>query len=194
MRVIGRNRRTHYDPVSRARRPSASPSSLRSTQPSLRSARPRRPRTEGSALALVPAGFLVLILLAAIAVDSAVAFLGQRQLGDALAAAANDAAAAAVSDSTFYGSGQITIDPSEAATVVCESMAAQRPNLQDIQVSIAVAGSTIAVRATAQVQEVFGRVLPGLHTRQVSASASAQADEGPASPGPAPSAFVAAGC
>jgi hypothetical protein len=157
-------------------------------------ARRRRSREEGSALALVPAGFLVLILLAAIAVDSAVAFLGQRQLGDALAAAANDAAGAAVSNSSFYGSGQISIDPDQAAIVVCESMAAQHPNLQDLRVAIAVAGPAIAVRATAQVQEVFGRALPGLHTRQVSASASAQAENGPQAPGPAPSNFVSAGC
>jgi hypothetical protein len=123
-----------------------------------------------------------------------VAFLGQRQLGDAVAAAANDAAAAAVSNSSFYGKGQITIDPGQAATVVCESMAAQDPNLQNIKVSVAVAGTVVAVRATAAVEEVFGRALPGLHTRQVSASASAQAETGPQPPGPAPTDFVGAHC
>jgi Flp pilus assembly protein TadG len=137
---------------------------------------------------------LVLIILAAIAVDSAVAFLGQRQLGDAVAAAANDAAAAALSDENFYDRGQISIDPRQAATVVCESMAAQQPNLQDIRVSIAVAGTVIAVRATAEVEEVFGRALPGLHQRQVSASASAQAENGPVASASAPVNFVPTGC
>jgi hypothetical protein len=148
----------------------------------------------GSTLALVPAGFLVLIMLAAIAVDSAVAFLGQRQLGDALAAAANDAAAAAVSNSTFYGSGRIAIDPNTAAAVVCQSIEAQHPNLSDIRLSVALAGPAIAVRGTAQVEEVFGRALPGLHTRQVSASASAAAEGAPGVPGPAPSSFIPITC
>ena len=148
----------------------------------------------GSALALVPAGFLVLIILAAIAVDSAVAFLGQRQLGDALAAGANDAAAAAVSDSSFYRSGQIVIDQGQAALVVCQSIRAQGSDLQHIEVSIAVAGPVIAVRATASVQEVFGRALPGLHTRQVSAAASAQAENGPGAPAVAPVDFTAIDC
>ena len=94
----------------------------------------------GSALALVPAGFLVLIILAAIAVDSAVALLGQRQLGDALAAAANDAAGAAISNSTFYGTGRVALDPAAAARTVCVSLAAQHPNLRDLSVQIAVAG------------------------------------------------------
>lgn len=149
---------------------------------------------KGSALALVPAGFLVLIILAAIAVDSAVAFLGQRQLGDAVAAAANDAAAAAISNSSFYRGGQINIDPAVAALVVCQSIKAQGSNLQHLQVSIAVAGPVIAVRATASVQEVFGRALPGLHSRQVSAAASAQAENGPGPTAAAPLDFIAAGC
>jgi Flp pilus assembly protein TadG len=164
---------------------------VRLTRP--RSAHDRRGET-GSALALVPAGFLVLIILAAIAVDSAVAFLGQRQLGDALAAAANDAAASAVSNSSFYGSGRVAIDPAAAATVVCQSMAAQHPNLRDVQLSLAVDGPAIALRATAQVQEIFGRALPGLHSRQVTASASARAEGVAAAPGSAPSSFSPLGC
>ena len=45
----------------------------------------------GSVLALVPAGLLVLVLLAAIAVDTSVAYLGRRELAAAADAAANDA-------------------------------------------------------------------------------------------------------
>ncbi|MGH9095498.1 MAG: hypothetical protein ACRDXE_10090, partial [Acidimicrobiales bacterium] len=74
----------------------------------------RRPGPDGdrgSALMLVPAGFLVLMLLGAMAVDSGATYLGQRQLADALAGAANDAAGAALSDRSFYVQGRIAVDP-----------------------------------------------------------------------------------
>src|SRR3712207_1178709 len=48
------------------------------------------PRDEtGSALILMPAAVLVLVILAAIAVDAAIMFLGERELAAATAAAAN---------------------------------------------------------------------------------------------------------
>lgn len=133
----------------------------------------------GSVLVLVPVGFLVLILLGVLAVDSAVAFLGQRQLADATAGAANDAATAALGNAAFYGSGTLVIDPSEAATVVCRSFAAQGDSdLHRVTLSIAVTGRVIRVRAHAQIDAVFGRVLPGLGHRAVSAEATAAATTG----------------
>ena len=158
-----------------------------------RRARVSRGVERGSALALVPAGFLVLIILAAITVDSAVAFLGQRQLGDALAAAANDAAGAAISNSSFYGSGEVVIDPTAATAVICQTVAAQDSGLHQMRLQIAVAGAVIGVRGTAQVDEVFGRALPGLHDHEVSAVATATAAEGPAAAGPAAAGVTAAG-
>lgn len=157
-------------------------------------AAPGGQREEGSVLALVPAGFLVLIILGAIAVDSAVGFLGQRQLGDTLAGAANDAAAAAVANSTFYRGGGVSLDPTVAAGEVCQSLAAQHPNLGNLQVSMAIDGPAIALRGTATVHEVFGNALPGLHTRRVSAAASAQAEGAPEAPAPAPAAFAPIHC
>src|SRR4051794_17813956 len=53
---------------------------------------------QGSSLMLAPAGFLVLLLLASVSVDSAIAFLGRRQLENAVTAAANDAATVAIPD------------------------------------------------------------------------------------------------
>jgi len=156
---------------------------------------PRRADDRGSVLALVPAAFLVLLILAGIAVDSAAAYLGQRQLADELAGAANDAAGAAVSRPAFYASGQVTLDPSAAATVVCQSMAASADgNLHDVSVSIAVQGGVIGVRATATVDEIFGRLLPGLHRRQVSAVATAAALQGPAPSPPPPADYRPVAC
>lgn len=142
----------------------------------------------GSALALVPAGFLVLIILGALAVDSAAAFLGQRQLDDALSAAANDAAAAVLSNPAFYGSGVVVVDPGAAARVVCQTLGAQLDaDLSQVHVQLAVQGDAVGVRATAEVTEVFGRAIPGLRRHQVSAVAVAYASQGPgtiASPPP----------
>lgn len=59
----------------------------------------------GSTLLLVPSAVLVLFLLTALAVDGAATFLAQRELADACAAAANDAATVALEPSSLYGAG-----------------------------------------------------------------------------------------
>ena len=71
-------------------------------------------RDRGSVLLLFPAGVLVVLLLGAIAVDASIAFLGQREIANAVAAAANDAATASLSDAAFYGSGDIALDQARA--------------------------------------------------------------------------------
>ncbi|HVA74728.1 MAG TPA: hypothetical protein VNF71_09205 [Acidimicrobiales bacterium] len=130
-------------------------------------------------LALVPAGLLVLVLLGALAVDSAVTYLGQQQLHDALTAAANDAAGAAIDSSIFYREGRVVLDGSEAQTIVCESIDAQHfSQLRDVHVWVTVAGPDITVRGTAVVDGVFGRALPGFSTRTVSAGVDAVAVTG----------------
>ena len=74
--------------------------------------RPRRPppgaivadgvRQRGSVLLLFPAAVLIVLVLSAITVDSSIAFLAQRELANATAAAANDAASRAVDGQAFY--------------------------------------------------------------------------------------------
>lgn len=141
----------------------------------------RKSGERGSALILVPAGFLVLILLAGIAVDSAATYLAQRQLSDALSAAANDAAAAGIADSQFYRTGSLQIDPQRAAQTVCQAVSAQADgNLHGIRLEMAVGPSEVELRGTATVDAVFGRILPGFAHRQVSAEAAAVAAERPA--------------
>lgn len=143
----------------------------------------RRDSESGSVLALVPAGFLVLVLLGALAVDSAVAYLGQQQLHDALAAAANDAAGAAIDNTLFYRGGQVELNGSTAETVVCESVDAQHfSQLHQVQVWVAVNGADITVSGTAVVDGVFGRALPGFAKRTVSARVDAVAVSGARSP------------
>jgi hypothetical protein len=144
---------------------------------------------------LVPAGFLVLMLLAALSVDSAVAYLGQRQLDDALTAAANDAATAGLSDTGFYGHGAVTLDPATTVVAVCQSFAAQGDTgLHDVHLDVGVAGAEVTLRATARVDGVFGRLVPGFATREVSAEVTADAQQGPAPADGAPPALEAVSC
>jgi hypothetical protein len=134
----------------------------------------------GSVLALVPAGFLVLILLAALAVDSAVTYLGQQQLHDTLAAAATDSATAAIDNGSFYRSGSVVLDPAQVARTMCLSLGAQNQSgLHNLRVWLAVDGNQVAVEGTATVNAVFGRIVPGLARRRVRARVSAVATNGP---------------
>lgn len=135
----------------------------------------------GSVLMLVPAGLLILLLFAAIAVDSAGAFLAQRQLTDALAAAANDAATAGLDNGAYYSAGSVRLDPMAAATVVCTSLAAQGDgDLHHVTLEFGVSGAAIELRGTAEVDATFGRLIPHFGTRRVTAEVHADAQEGAA--------------
>jgi hypothetical protein len=131
-------------------------------------------------MVLVPAGFLVLLLLAAIAVDSAGGFLAQRQLTDALAAAANDAATAGLDNGAYYATGLLELVPAASAVVVCNSLAAQDDgDLHHVVVALGVSGPVIELRGTADVDEIFGRLIPHFGWRQVTAEVRADAQVGP---------------
>jgi hypothetical protein len=137
---------------------------------------------------LVPAAVLVLVMLGAIAVDFAAVFLAQRQLSDTVSAASNDAAGAALSDAAFYGSGQLTVDPTHAASVVCATIGAQLDaHLHLVSVDFAVEARRVHVRARATVTHVIARAIPGVaHQATVRAESSAialrpgEADSDPA--------------
>lgn len=147
-------------------------------------AAPRLSAERGSVLVLVPAGFLVLILLAALAVDSAVAYLGQQQLHDVLSAAANDAVAAGLDDPAFYRNGTLTLDPATVAGEVCADVAAQDDRgLRDVSLDVAVAGNALRLTGSASVNAVFGRAIPGFGQPAVHSSADATLSSGP-SPAP----------
>jgi Flp pilus assembly protein TadG len=140
----------------------------------------RRRGERGSVLVLVPAGFLVLMILGALTVDSAGAYLAQRQLRDALTAAANDAATAGLSNRSFYGGGILTLNPAQTATVVCASVSAQaNQDLHDVRLWMATQGPTIRLEGTATVKVIFGRAIPGFGTRTVRAETTAVAATGP---------------
>ena len=137
-------------------------------------------------LLLVPAGVLVLVILGALAVDAALAFLGQRALTDAAAAAANDVAAAALSDAAFYRDGRVALDRAAAVRLAADTVA--RQGLRGVEVTdraVEVVGPQVCVRLTGRVRYLFSPLVPGADRSAVvhgRAIATAVRGEGPGVP------------
>ena len=121
-------------------------------------------------LLLFPAAVMIVVVLAAVAVDSAIAFLGERELANATAAAANDAAAVGVSDRSFYEDDRIELDPAmvERVAVTRALAALDGGRHRDLQVEAravppAAAGCawTVRVTARARVSYIFSPAVPG---------------------------------
>ncbi|HEX2849573.1 MAG TPA: hypothetical protein VHN98_03435 [Acidimicrobiales bacterium] len=124
-----------------------------------------RSRDDGSVLMLVPAAVLVLLILGAIAVDSAVVFLAERDLSNRTAAAANDIAGSAADEASFYrGGGEIRLDPPTADAYAARVFSeARRPQgYDDWRGAASVAGRQVTVTAEATVRLVFAPAIPGV--------------------------------
>jgi Flp pilus assembly protein TadG len=111
-----------------------------------------------------------MVALAAMTVDSAIAFLAQRELVNATAAAANDAATEALSDSAFYEADQIELSAAAVEAVAVDRVRAlvdetRHHGLAVTAEAIAPAGAgcpwTVRVEASSRVDELFGKALPG---------------------------------
>ncbi len=149
----------------------------------------RARRENGSALLLFPAGILIMVVLAAIAVDLSATFLAQRELRDATAAAANDAASALASGS-FYTANQVALD-SQAVESVARHRVAQSLDVRrhlDVAVTVRLLPATpsdcrptVVVEATARVRPIFaGAVEAPAGPSDIAARSAAQAHSGPA--------------
>lgn len=124
-----------------------------------------RPGERGSVLMLMPAAVLIVILLGSIAVDFAIAFLGEREALSLASAAANDAATAALDQEEFRATGAFTLDHGRARRVVEATLAASSSELHDVAVEVTfpVVDGTEGVRVTitGTVDYVFARAIPG---------------------------------
>ena len=132
----------------------------------------------GSSLLLFPAAVLVLMVLGAIVVDFSIAFLGERELAGATAAAANDAAVRALSNRAFYREGEVTLDGAAASEIATDEVrgALDLDRYHDVRVTVGVAPgcTSVIVTATAEVDYLFTRALPGAADRvRVAATSSA---------------------
>jgi hypothetical protein len=131
---------------------------------------PRPERERGSTLLLFPAALLIMVALAAMTVDSAIAFMAQRELANATAAAANDAATEALSDRSFYEGNRIELSSSAVEAVAVERVRALVDESRHHGLSVqaeavpptgAGCAWTVRVSASSHVDELFGRAMPG---------------------------------
>lgn len=135
----------------------------------------RRVDERASVLMLVPAGLLVLILLAAIAVDSSIAFMARRELDNVAASAANDAVTRAISEQALQQQrpGDIsTVAPTESAVraAVEQAFASHEWNgvaAQLEEVSLNAAGDTVTVTSRAEAPYIFSSAIPGVSDHAV---------------------------
>jgi hypothetical protein len=130
---------------------------------------------------LMPAAVLVLVVLAAICVDSAVLFLGEREAANGADAAAQSVAAALVDEEWYRSTGEVRLrcDGASVERVATESFRARAPDwLEESRVdAVECAGDRVTVRVAATVAFVFATALPGARERAtVSATGSAVAE------------------
>ena len=135
----------------------------------MRAERPdRRQRAErGSALLLIPAAFVALLVLGAIAVDQSMVFASRRELIDVAASAANDAAAVALDQSAYRGSAAPTMSLARAEAAVGEALAARGRDdvVASVRIDDADDGPRVVVRLEVELRSVFARLAPGGYRR-----------------------------
>jgi hypothetical protein len=137
-------------------------------------ARPHGDR--GSILLLVPAAFLVVMILASIAVDMSLVHLRQRQAHDLASSAANDAVTAAASHQALRN-GRIELTQADAEAVVARIVAASDLAPQVVGAPVVrVRPDTVEVELAVRAEYVFASVVPGApESTTVTATASATA-------------------
>jgi Flp pilus assembly protein TadG len=142
-----------------------------------------RRRERGSVLMLMPAAVMIVILLGSIAVDFAIAFLGEREALSLASAAANDAAAAALDQDEFRATGEFTLDHDRARRIVDATLEASSSELHDVTVEVTfpiIDGTEgVRVEVAGRVDYVFAKAIPGAPDGlRVEASATAVARVG----------------
>ena len=119
-------------------------------------------RERGSAALLLPACVLLVVVLGGITVDHAHAFLAQRELANAVSAAANDAATA-IDAGAYYASGQVILDPAAAERRAAAALTGRRGTVAELtswRVHVLDRGR-VEVEATGVVHRIIGGGLPG---------------------------------
>lgn len=124
----------------------------------------------GSALMLMPAAVLILVVLASIAVDFTIVRLGVRELTALADAAGNDAATVALTRAGF-DAGEVTVDPERARDAVAAAVAATSSPVEDIEVIDVTPAELdgvpgVSVTLAGTVDYVFATALPGAPTSQ----------------------------
>lgn len=137
-------------------------------------------RERGTVLLLMPVAVLVLLVLGGLCVDFGSVYAAQRQLDDAAAAAANDAATRSVDLELVQQGGSVVLLAGDARRVAEHSVAAKRLDRLAAEVTEVVVGAdgqSVTVTVEGRVPFIFGRALPGRRDgMQVSATVTARAE------------------
>jgi hypothetical protein len=139
------------------------------------------PSDRGSALMLMPAAVLIVLLLGAVAVDLAVVQMRQRTAVGAAASAANDAVTYGLDQAALRRGDGYRLDPARVEQAVAESIESSglADDLAAPPVVTEPAPGTVTVVLRLRVAYVFARSLPGAPAgTTVQASASATVDVG----------------
>jgi Flp pilus assembly protein TadG len=121
-------------------------------------------------LLLFPAAFMIMLTLAAITVDGAIAFMAQRQLANATEAAANDAASEALSDAAFYRDDRIELSSSAVESLAVDRVFSLVDPARHHGLAVTAQASppasagcswTVRVSASSQVDQLFAKAMPG---------------------------------
>jgi uncharacterized membrane protein len=113
-------------------------------------------RDRGSVLMLMPAAVLIVLLLGAIAVDSAIVYLRQRQAYNVAFDAANDAAGAGFDLAIARERGEVVYDADRV-----EALARQAVEASDLDVELVSArpdGTAVVVTVSVTVEHLFVQV------------------------------------
>jgi hypothetical protein len=143
--------------------------------------RAARQRDHGSALLLMPAGLLIVLVLASIAVDMSLVHLRKRQAFELAAAAANDAATAGVDQGRLRTTHDYVLDPERTRAVVEDVVAVSElaPQLARPPV-VTVTATGVRVELALEADYIFADVVPGAPDgTEVTASATATAVAAP---------------
>jgi Flp pilus assembly protein TadG len=132
---------------------------------------------------LMPAAVLVFLVLGAICVDFGSVYSAQRELADAAAAAANDAATRAIDLDHFYATGDARIVQARAWAIAEQSVAAKGLDRLDAAVTdvhVDATGTRVVVTVSGRAHYLFAKVVPGgKEGADIHTSSEAEAREEP---------------
>ena len=135
----------------------------------------------GTALLLVPVGVLIVTLLASITVDSAAAFVAQREAASAASSLANDLVTLAVDESALRLHGMYRLDPSRLRQLRAwaQRTASDRVSAVfepgSISVTVSSAGpAAVRVSVSGSARRIIGLIggVRGAATRRIEAEAT----------------------
>lgn len=111
---------------------------------------------------LLPAAALIFMVLGALCVDYGGVYVAHRELADAAAAAANDAATQALDVGQLYETGGVLLVPAVADDVARRSVdGAGLDRFDPVVESVAIDGDVVTVRVRGTAHHLFAGAVPG---------------------------------